>query len=296
MVSTCNAEADQVADSAPADAVAQIRQGCEKLRLCANQCVAYDGQVDSSCVAHCVLPNSSGRGGSSTTNAKDTPPSAAKHNEKDKRGLCIQAGEFRDHQLFHLWDTQQKKYTVFTEGSKQMALIRSKTTDLLDDDWWAGSTAAAVAIEIRGFSDMVNDTLSLFIPEGQLLAGSIHHAAEIAKGVTVVGDLVTYTKENAEAAAKQNAGEVFAQYGGQIGATTKLLIDAAAYARTKKDQEDYREEVQMQVRRINQNLRDLESKRKQAVERMDAYQEIVRGIDMICANEAQKGLSVNGPN
>jgi hypothetical protein len=247
-------------------------------------------------VAHCVLPSSSGRAVAGNTHANDTAPSAAKRNENDKRGLCIQAGEFRDHQLFHLWDTQQKKYTVFTEGSKQMASIRSKTTNLLDDDWWAGSTGAAVAIEIKGFSDMVNDTLSLFIPEGQLLAGSIHHAAEIAKGVTVVGDLVTYTKENAEAAAKQNAGEVFAQYSGQLGATTKLLIDAAAYAKTKKDQEDYRDEVQAQVRRINQNLRELDSKRKQAMQRMDAYQEIVRGIDLICANEAQKMLSVNGPH
>jgi hypothetical protein len=296
MVGVCEAEADELAGSAGAQVVQAIRQRCKRLRPCAKRCIAYDGQAASSCVAQCLLPNSAGAG----PLANDTTPSdqilAPKISKKDTRSLCSQARDFRDHQLFRQWDIEQNKYVILTDGGKKLVALRNQTSDLLDDEWWAGSTGSSVAIEIKGFADMVNDTMALFVPESALVAGTIHRAIEIAKGVTVVGDLVTYTKENAEAAAKQNVSEVFAQYGGPIGAGTKLLLDAAGYAKSKKDDEDYRETVQMQVRRINQDLKDLDAKRKRAVQQMDAYQEVVRSIDIICANDAPKSIPINGPN
>ena len=102
----------------------------------------------------------------------------------------------------------------------------------------------------------------------------------------------TYSKENADAAAKQAGAEVFAKYGGQVGSITKLLLDTADYAKTKDNAEQYRETVQAQVRQINETLKTLDDKRKAAVEKMDAYQQIVSGIDMLCANKSSKPESV----
>ena len=165
----------------------------------------------------------------------------------------------------------------------------------MDDEWWAGSTGGDVATEIKGFTDVVNDTIGIFVPEAevaQIGTSGIHNAHEIADGVTSLGVLETYSKENADAAAKQAGAEVFAKYGGQVGSITKLLLDTADYAKTKDNAEQYRETVQAQVRQINETLKTLDDKRKAAVEKMDAYQQIVSGIDMLCANKSSKPESV----
>lgn len=185
---------------------------------------------------------------------------------------------------------------MYTEGSDYQAKLRSDTATLMDDDWWAGSTGATVAVEIKGFTDLVNDAISIFVPEGQMAqmgASVLHHAPEIARTVTGVGVLVTYTKENAKAASIQGGAELFARYGGPIGTSTKLLLDAADYAKNKKEAEEYRETVQDQVRRINETLKTLDEKRKASVQNMDAYQEIVTGIDMMCATASIAGPPQN---
>jgi hypothetical protein len=40
----------------------------------------------------------------------------------------------------------------------------------------------------------------------------------------------------------------------------------------------------------------LDERRKAAIERMDAYQEIVNAIDMICANKTQRPSGLPSPN
>jgi hypothetical protein len=282
---------EEAANSSGLDAAgkANLNATCVQAAACSASCnrIIDDGDAFTACIQKCVLPD-----GDAPKIKPSNADSDKKKDAKDDKGdLCAQAADFRDHQLFNLWDTEQKKYAIFTEGSNAQVKIRDDTAKLMDDEWWAGSIGAEVAVEIKGFADVVNDTIGLFVPEGQAIqmgTSTIHHAREIANGVTGIGVLETYTKENAEAAAKQAGAEVFAKYGGQVGAGTKLLLDTAEYAKNKKDAENYRETVQAQVRRINETLRTLDDKRKAAVEKMDAYQEIVNGIDMLCANKPQK--------
>ena len=272
------------------ESLATLRASCLRVARCASSCnsLANDADAFMSCIQKCTLADTdSAPKHKSVEKKKD----AEKDETKDKGDLCKQAGEFRDHQLFQLWDTEQKKYSIFTEGSNAQVKLRDETAKLMDDDRWAGSTGVEVAVEIKAFTDVVNDTVGLFVPEGQAIqigTSAIHQAREIADGVTVIGVLETYTKENAEAAAKQAWAEVFAKYGGQIGAGTKLLLDTAEYAKNKKDAQNYRETVQVQVRRINETLKSVDDKRKAAVEKMGAYQEIVNGIDMLCANKSRQ--------
>lgn len=294
-IPTCSAQdvdmtkvCEDAASSAGGDAATQadLRATCLQAAQCAASCnnVMNDSDAFTACIEKCTLPN-----GNAVPKPKSSDDADSKKDAKDDKGdLCKQAGDFRDHELFQLWDTEQKKYAIFTEGSNTQVELRDKTAKLMDDDWWAGSTSADISVEIKGFTDIVNDTIGLFAPEAQIGASTIHHAREIADGVTSIGVLATYTKDNAEAAAKQAGAEVFAKYGGPVGSTTKLLMDTAEYAKTKKDAEQYREAVQAQVRRINETLKTLDEKRKAAIEKMDAYQEIVNGIDMMCANKSQK--------
>jgi len=268
------------------ESLATFRATCLRAAQCASSCSSLANDADSftACIQKCALPEDNSAWKHESSKEK-------KAKADDKGDLCKQATEFRDHQLFQLWDTEQRKYVIFTEGSKEQKKLRDETATLMDDNWWAGSTGAGVAIEIKGFTDAVNDAIGLFVPEGeavQIGISQIHHAGEIATALTGIGVLETYTKENAEAAAKQAAAEVFAKYGGQIGSGTKLLLDTAEYAKEKNDAEEYRDTVQAQVRRINETLRTLDDKRKAAVEQMDAYQEIVKGIDMLCANKTHK--------
>jgi hypothetical protein len=266
-----------------AESVANIRATCLRAVQCASSCNSFGDDVESftECIQKCAFPEDENA-------AKLNPAKQSKDDEGEKGNLCKQAGEFRDHQLFQLWDTEQRKYAIFTKGGSAQVTLRDNTRRLLDDEWWAGSTGSEVAIAIKGFADVFSDSVSLFVPEGEAIqigTDAIHHAREIADGVTVIGELVTYAKENAEAAAKQATVEVFAKYGGQLGSGTKLLLDTAEYANRKKDAEEYREIVQGQVRRINETLKGLDEKRKAAVEKMEAYQEVVSGIDMICASK-----------
>jgi hypothetical protein len=205
--------------------------------------------------------------------------------------LCQQARVFRDQKLYSLWDAQQRKYAVLTDGSASLVKLRHETATLLDHETWVGSTGASVAIEIKGYTDALNDIIGLFVPETQIMSEAFHHADEIARSVTAIGVLVTYAKDDANAAAHQTLGELWAQYGGQIGAATRLLADAEQYAAQKRDAREYEHTVQSQVQKINDTLRMLDSKRREAVQKMDGYQEVVESIDMICANSALNGTS-----
>ena len=62
--------------------------------------------------------------------------------------------------------------------------------------------------------------------------------------------------------------------------------DVADYAKTKKDATEYEHTVQDQVRKVNEAIRTLKEKRKDAIRNMDGYQEIVRGIDLLFARHA----------
>jgi hypothetical protein len=239
----------------------------------------------SACVQACLR---SGAIGTPITAAQSPSPRNAAPASKSGAQLCQQASDFRDHRLFQLWDTQQKKYALYAQGEKDQEALRLKATSLLDDEWWAGATGAQVAIEIKGFADVTSDIVQLFVPEGQLAGHSMHYAEAVARTVTSVGVLESYAKDNARAAAGQAWSELGARYGGQLGSGAKLLMDAASYAQTKKDQEGYRETVQAQIRQINRTVLDLTEKKGQALQKMDGYQEIVHGIDMLCANSRQE--------
>ena len=75
------------------------------------------------------------------------------------------------------------------------------------------------------------------------------------------------------------------QLGGQVGSGVKLLSDVEDYAQKKQDAQEYRDVVQLQVRKINDTLRSLDEKRKAAVRNMDGYRDIVEAIDMLCAKK-----------
>jgi hypothetical protein len=290
LVKVCE-DAANSAGPGDAESLAKNRATCIQAVQCASNCNSLGNDVSAftACIQKCAT-NDDGLTARYKPSTETNRAEKDGTTTKDKGDLCKQAGEFRDHQLFQLWDTEQKKYAILTEGSNTQVSLREKTAKLMDDDWWAGSTGAEVAVEIKGFTDVVNDVVGVFVPEGQAIqmgTSAIHHAREIANAVTGISVLETYAKENAEAAAKQAGAEVFAKYGGQIGSTTKLLLDTAEYAKNKKDAESYRETVQGQVRRINETLKSLDEKRKAAVEKMDAYQEIVHAIDLLCSNNTQ---------
>jgi hypothetical protein len=213
------------------------------------------------------------------------PPRPQSASSNSRSALCDQARQFRDHELFSLWDAQQQKYSVLTDGSNAMVKLRINTATLLDKETWVGSTGADIAIEIKGFTDAMNDVVALFVPEGQIMNGAFHHAKEIADGTTSIGVLTTYAKQDAEAAAKQSLMELWARYGGQIGQATKLLADAADYAKNKQDASQYRLTVVEQVTKINNAIQNLNAQRRDAVRKMDGYQEVVQAIDMICENK-----------
>ena len=194
---------EDAANSSGFDAAgkANLRAACVQAAACSASCnrIINDGDAFTACIQKCVLPD----GDAPKIKPSNADSDKKKDAKKDDKGdLCAQAADFRDHQLFNLWDAEQKKYAIFTEGSNAQVKIRDDTAKLMDDDWWAGSTGAEVAIEIKGFSDVVNDAIGLFVPEGQAIqmgTSTIHHAREIANGVTGIGVLETYTKENAEA-------------------------------------------------------------------------------------------------
>jgi hypothetical protein len=276
---------EQAASSSGLDdaAQAEMRNACMQAAACSASCnsIINDGEAYTACVQKCIVPADA----AAKVKSSDKDSSEKKNAKGD---LCKEAGDFRDHQLFQLWDTEEKKYEIFTDGSNQQVALRDKTAKLMDDEWWAGSTGADAAIEIKAFTDVVNDAIGIFVPEAeaaQIGTSAIHHAREIADGVTSIGVLETYAKDNADAAEKQAGTEIFAKYGGPIGSATKLLIDTADYAKTKDSAEQYRQTVQDQVRKINETLKSLDEKRKAAVDKMDAYQQIVTGIDMMCANK-----------
>lgn len=269
-------------DSASTD---EDRAGCARLAQCASQCGS-----DDACMLTCTAP---GRGADisllpAPPQRQSVPPRVPRSDNKpdlrDRTALCKQLYDFRDHRLFDLWEKEQRKYAIFTAGSEAQVKLRDATEQLMDKEWWAGSTGAAVAVEIKGYTDIVGDVVAFFVPAEQVV---VHGAEEIARTVTGVGVLATYVNENAKAAALQGNRELVARYGGSIGSATKLLLDTADYAKNKKDAADYEDIVQDQVRRINQTLRMLDDRRKAAVEHADAYQQIVQGIDRLCASSQQ---------
>jgi hypothetical protein len=255
------------------------RAACARLAQCASQCGS-----DDSCLLECTKP---GRGATIPSTVLPTPsqsvaePAGRTDKPRDRTELCKQLYDFRDHRLFRLWETEQKKYDFFTASSDTGVKLREETAHLMDKEWWAGSTGAAAAVEIKFFSDLVGDAVALFVPAEQQV---IHRAEEIARTVTGIGVITTYAKENAEAAAKQGWTEIFARYGGPIGSARKLLLDTAEYAKNKKDAAVYEDIAQDQVRQINNTSKMLDDKRKTAIEHADAYQQIVQGIDRLCAS------------
>jgi hypothetical protein len=286
MARTCEAEAQEMAGSLSAEAQSTFRTNCSRMDACGPRCDALAASPDdmSACVQTCLR----GATGTAATTVRPPLPKNAVPATKSEAQLCQQARDFRDHRLFQLWDTQQKKYALYSQGEHDQEALRLKATSLLDDEWWAGATGAQVAIEIKGFADVTSDVLQLFVPEGQLAGHSMHYAEAVARTVTSMGVLESYAKDNAQVAAGQAWSELGARYGGQLGSGAKLLMDAASYAQTKKDQEGYRETVQAQIRQINRTVLDLTEKKGQALQKMDGYQEIVRGIDMLCANSRQE--------
>jgi hypothetical protein len=271
-------------ESANLDAAtrALLTQKCARLTQCDAQC---GGSGNVACIRTCLSPGEEAETGSaSRSSGSPFDEATAKLQRKSDEALCRQAQSFRDQQLFTLWDTEQKKYEILTEGSDAMKRLRTETTRLLDENFWAGSTGATVAIEIKGFTDVLNDVIQLFLPEAQLGTAVFHNAEDIASTVTGIDILVTYSKEDAKAAALQSMREVSARYGGQVGAAAKLLGDVADYAKNKKEAQEYEQTVQDQVQRANQAIRMLKEKRKDAIRNMDGYQEVVRGIDLLCAS------------
>ena len=78
--------------------------------------------------------------------------------------------------------------------------------------------------------------------------------------------------------------ELWAKYAGQIGQATKLLSDAGEYAKHKKDARQYQQIVAEQLGIINNAIKNLNADRRDAIRKMDGYQDVVQAIDMICAN------------
>jgi hypothetical protein len=255
---------------------------CSRLEQCISNCGG-----DESCVSSCTTP---GRNAGvppppprvRTTDVPEPLPLPANGKSKDHNALCKELYDFRDHQLFKLWVAEQSKYTAKTEGSAALVKIRNDTEHLMDNTWWAKSSGATIAIEIKGIADATTDVIGIFVPEEAPL---VHRAEKIAQRLTEgVGVLVTYAEENAKAASIDAGMTLFARYGGQLASATRLLYDSAQYAKTKEEAQAYRDVVQDQVQRINQTLMKLDEQRTDAVRKGDAYQQIVRSIDLFCSS------------
>lgn len=114
MAAVCENAVNQ--STTDAETLATLRAGCAQIAQCSSKCngLISDPNAFGSCVADCAsLNDSPPNQHPSTTSVDAKPPDTGAKDIKDdkaanKDALCKQAADFRDHQLFQLWDAEQK--------------------------------------------------------------------------------------------------------------------------------------------------------------------------------------------
>jgi hypothetical protein len=196
---------------------------------------------------------------------------------------CTQLVEYRDHGLLQQWDHAMAQYDIQQQGKDSIEDIKKK---LLDDNWWATSSGPEIAAEIKYACDSLNDLIGAIFPEEQILKMSkpiIHHAPEILRAVQAGAPIVTYGKENAEAAAKEAWMDVGKDLMGQAGSAIGVMQDMEERTKTKGEWIDLRTTVQEQVDNLDRMISGYNEKLREAGKRLDAIEEVVIAIDQLCS-------------
>jgi hypothetical protein len=201
------------------------------------------------------------------------------------------------------FDNVFAQYQIKKNGLASIPKIKG---DLLDDTWWARSSGAELAIEVKAMANLLTDIFGAVSPEGDVVKGiqQVQDVTPSQQTLDTVGQFREYV-ENIKSTYEQKGDVKEAAKKATVTVTEKALertkykrfvpflsfaMDLQDRAGSLKDAYQLEAEVEYQVRRLDAQISEYQNQidnYRQTIEAMNAIHDTVIGV---CV---QKSVPIN---
>jgi hypothetical protein len=200
---------------------------------------------------------------------------------------CQDAAYYRDHQLVKEFDAAMTRYNVFRDGQMEQEKIKSENLKLMDTEWWGGKTTVQVAIEIKFYAHLFNDTVGWVSPEEyfERLYGktAVEGLKLVQHDAIAVDAMKTETEEGAKQAAKNTFIECAKEVMGQVGSFVGMYDDLEEHNNDRAKLAQAQATLQKIASNIQQTINQYDRRIRESQASMRAITDVVAAIDQACA-------------
>ncbi len=206
---------------------------------------------------------------------------------------CPAAIQYVEGPLLHDLDVAMSKHSAHKAG---LDLLQQTRGDLLSDTWWARSSGPEIASRIKYVTDEVQDIIGALSPgAAEISAGKDALLKALDVGAMAIKEAYE-NRQSVSAAAKAAAetakkelmqmtleGALKEEGFAQAASIIKIMLDYQERLKTMKEGAEFRDAVQEQLRKLDEQISALTNKISDDVAREIAINEIHDSVISVCS-------------